>query len=151
MKAIEKYEDEISGKVFDTAEKAIVSEKENGGINKLFSFWKRRPEDKHCKFVNGDGCYQRTEGDVLQFKEALLKALKDYEPWITKQYDSDGGLRIEHLGGGFIIGRYLCDGNSELYHYYCLLSCICPKCFREWGQQYYANNCKCNETPKELR
>lgn len=150
MKEIQKYKDEISGKVFDTAQEAIESEKKNGGIKKLFSFWAELPEDDCCKFANGGWCYQRTEEEVLRYKEALLKALKDYEPWITSQYDEDGGLQLVHLGAGYIIGRYLSDGNKELYSLYCTLSNICPKCFREWGQGCYAKNCTCNVLPREL-
>lgn len=150
MKMINKYVDEISGKVFDTPEKAIESEKKNGGIKKLFAFWKEPPKDKTCKFANGSWCYQRSEGDLLKFKESLLKAITDYEPWIASQYESDGGLQLVHLGGGFIIGRYLNDGHSELYSQYCELSCICPKCFRQWGQPYYAIHCDCDATPNPL-
>lgn len=150
MKTINKYVDEISGREFATAEEAIKSEKKNGGIKKLFSFWRELPEDEHCKFANGGWCYQRSEEDVTRFKAALLKAIKGYEPWITSQYESDGGLRMDHLGGGYIIGRYLQDGHSELYGKYCILSDICPKCFRQWGQPYHANNCTCQEKAKEL-
>jgi hypothetical protein len=150
MKESTKYVDEISGKEFATREAAIKSEKKNGGIKKLFAFWKPVPKDDKCQFVNGEWCYQRTEGDYLNFKDALIKAIKDYEPYIAGQYESDGGLQRDHLGTGYIIGRYLCDGGSELYSKYCTLSEICPKCFRQWGQPYYAINCDCNTEPKSL-
>ena len=45
MKTINKYVDEISGKEFAKIEDAIASEKKNGGIKKLFAFWKEVPED----------------------------------------------------------------------------------------------------------
>ncbi|MCK5016323.1 MAG: hypothetical protein KAS32_04550 [Candidatus Peribacteraceae bacterium] len=150
MKTIEKYVDEISGREFKTVEEAIKSEKKNGGIKKLFSFWVPAPKDEHCSFANGGWCYQRADHEVLKLTDALLKAIKDYEPWIAGQYESDGGIQRDHLGPGYIIGRYLQDGGSELYSKYCILSEICPKCFRQWGQLYHASHCTCDSEPKPL-
>ena len=150
MKTINKYVDEISGKEFAKIEDAIASEKKNGGIKKLFAFWKEVPEDKHCEFANGRWCYQRTGGEYLLFIEAFIKAVKDYEPWIAGQYKSEGGFKKEHVGSGYMIGRYLGDGNSELCRQYHIISNICPKCFRQWGQPYHAAHCNCCEIPKEF-
>ncbi|MBU2052549.1 hypothetical protein KKH13_05070 [Patescibacteria group bacterium] len=150
MKIIEKYVDEISGKEFSRESDAIKSEKKNGGIKKLFSFWKYPPKDGTCKFANGGWCYQRTDVEFIRLVDSLIKAVKDYEPWIAKQYEKNGGLQREHIGSGYMIGRYLDDGHSELYSWYGLISNICPKCFREWGQPYYANNCSHLEKPREV-
>jgi len=147
MKRVNKYLDEISGREFKTQEEAIKSEKKHGGIKKLFSFWKE-PKDNTCDFANGKWCYQRTEAEYHQLIEALVKGVKKYEPWIAKHYEKDGGLSKKHIGGGYIIGRFLNDGNSELYHHYGILSNICPKCFREYGQMFWAINCFCNGTVK---
>ncbi len=150
MKTIKKYIDEISGREFAKVEDAIKSEKKNGGIKKLFAFWRYPPKDKDCFFANGKWCYQRTDHEYLKFVDALIKAIKDYEPWIAGQYECDGGLQRVHMGGGYIIGRYLSDGDSELYHHYGIVSNICPKCYREWGQPYHANNCSCDKKPREI-
>ncbi len=150
MKTINKYVDEISGKEFAIKEDAIASEKKNGGIAKLFAFWKYHPKDENCEFANGGWCCQRTNQEYLKFVDALIKATIDYEPWIAEQYDSDGGLQRKHIGSGYLIGRYLCDGDSELYSKYNIMSNICPKCFREWGQPYYATNCTCDSKPRTL-
>ncbi len=150
MKTIEKYVDELSGREFKTQKEAIKSELKNGGIKKLFSFWKYPLKDKGCEFENGGWCYQRKDHEYLKFVDSLIKAIKDYEPWIAKQYKEHGGLKREHIGSGYMIGRYLGDGSSELYKQYGTISNICPKCFREWGQPYYANNCKHNVKPKVL-
>lgn len=150
MKEITKYKDEISNRIFDTAEKAIASEKKNGGIKRLFAFWIEPPRDDTCQFANGGWCYQRTEEDVQKFKDALVKAIRTYEPWIASQYDEDGGFQEAHIGAGYLIGRYLSDGQKELYSQYCTLSCICSKCFREWGQQYHATHCRCSAVPNPL-
>mgnify|MGYP000867998544 CR=1 FL=1 len=151
MKTISKYIDEISGKEFKTADEAITSEKKSSGIEKIFSFWNKHPESKGCDFENGGWAYQRTEEDFLKLKDAIIEAVKSYEPWIYKQYEKSGGLTREHLGSGYIIGRFLDDGNAgEIYKYYRILSNVCPVCFREHGQPYYANNCKHNLEVKEF-
>lgn len=142
MKTIQKYVDELSGREFANRKDAIKSEKKNGGIKKLFSFWKKPPKDKSCEFANGGWCYKRTDVEYLLLQDALIKAVNDYEPYIAKQYEKVGGLQRKHLGSGYMIGRYLNDGDSELYGWYCALSNVCQKCFREWGQPYYANHCK---------
>src|ERR1035437_7860808 len=118
MKVINKYIDEISKREFKTQKEAIASEVKNGGIKKLFSFWKKQPEDEGCRFSNGSWAYQRKESDFILLKESLLKAIVEYEPWIAKQYDEHGGLTMEHIFAGSFIGRYLSDGNSELYEWY---------------------------------
>lgn len=150
MKTINKYQDEISKRIFDTPEEAIASEEKNRGIEHLFSFWIEAPRDDNCKFANGGYCYQRTAEDINNFKIALLLAIKTYEPWIASQYETDGGIQEDHLGSGYIIGRYLNDGNSELYSHYGILSCICSKCYRQWGQPYHANHCRCSAVPEPL-
>lgn len=151
MKIIQKYIDEISGKEFATHEEAAKSEKKNGGIKKLFSFWEKVPKDNYCRFTNGGWCYQRTEKSYYKLVGKLVGGVRDYEPYIAKQYESEGGLQQHHMQGGFLIGRYLCDGNSELNQYYLILSNICCKCFREWGQPYYAMRCECTTRPKAIR
>lgn len=148
MKVVERYIDEISGREFKKREDAIKSEKKNGGIKKLFSFWRKHKDDGNCRFANGEWCYQRSDVDYLRFVDALIKAVNDYEPWIAEKYEEYGGLKREHIGGGYIIGRFLDDGSSELYDYYCLVSNICKVCYREWGQPYYANNCNHNAKPR---
>ncbi len=144
-KAVEylKKLDEISGREFAKIEDAIASEKKHGGIKNLFGFWKKVD-------VTGSGCYQRTEGEYLIFVEAFVKAINQYEPWIASQYESASGFKKEHVGSGYMIGRYLSDGNSELYHHYHIISNICSKCFRQWDQPYHAAHCSCNAEPKEF-
>lgn len=146
MKVIDRFLDEISGREFKTREEAIKSEKKNGGIKKLFSFWKPHG-DFNC---DNSRCFQRTDTDYLRLQDALVKAVIDYEPWIAKHYEKDGGLQRKHMVGGYIIGRFLSDGGSELYEWYCYLSNTCPTCYREFNQPYGANHCSHTIPPKEL-
>lgn len=141
MKTVTIYVDEISNRRFDKEEDAIASEKNNGSINKMFSFWKKHHKDEGCNFAKGGWAYQRKESDYVKLKETICEAVKMYEPWIYKQYEKDGGLKPEHCGSDYMIGRYLSDGNSEIYEWYIILSNVCQKCFREHGQMYHANHC----------
>lgn len=142
MKTINKFVDEISGREFETVEEAIKSEKKNGGIQKLFSFWKEHK-------VEWRETFQRTDVEYLRLKDALVKAITEYEPWIAKHYEKNGGLRREHIGGGYIIGRFLDDGDSELYKWYCIMSNVCPTCFLEHEQQYNTNHCEHSQKPNK--
>jgi len=137
MRTVERFLDEISGKEFKTQSEAIESEKCHGGIKKLFGFWKKAG-DFNC---DNSRCFQRTDIDYLRLQDALIKAVKEYEPWIAKHYEEHGGLTREHMKGGYIIGRFLDDGSDDLYPWYCILSNICPVCFREFNQPYGANHC----------
>lgn len=150
MKVISKYIDEISDREFAKKIDAIKSEKKNGAIKKIFSFWKEPKDDGTCNFANGEYCYQRTREQFEKLRDTLIDAINLYEPWIAKQYEKHGGLKREHMGSGYLIGRYLDDSGSELYRQYGVLSNICPKCYREWGQQYFANNCNHREIPKTI-
>ena len=100
MLVINRYLDEISKREFKTEKEAIASEIKNGGIKKLFSFWKAEPKDDTCSFANGGWAYQRKESDYVLLREAILKGIKEYEPWIAKQYAEHGGLKIDHIKGG---------------------------------------------------
>jgi len=137
VKVVEYFLDEISNKTFKTKEEAIKSEKKNGGIKKLFGFWKKAG-DFNC---DNSRCFQRSDVDYLRLQDALVKAVTEYEPWIAKHYEKHGGISREHMQSGFIIGRFLDDGGSELYHWYCILSNVCKTCFREFNQPYGANHC----------
>jgi hypothetical protein len=140
VKTVERFVDEISGKDFKTQKEAISSEIRHGGIKKLFDFWKPAGDFK----CDNDRCFQRSDVDYLRLQDALVKAVVHYEPWIDKHYKKEGGMSRKYMQGGFIIGRFLSDGNSDLYKWYCVLSNICTKCFREFNQPYGANHCTHN-------
>jgi len=116
-------------------------------ILKLFSFWKEAKNEKdNYNFENGGYCFQRTKEEYNQLGDTLFSAIQQYEKWICKQYKDKGGLKREYINGQSFVGRYLGDGDSELNTYWCILGRICPKCFREYGQAYYAINCCCDDT-----
>jgi len=152
MKEIKKYINEITGRMFNSIKEALKAEEKSREIKELFSFWENVPKDNDCEFANGLWCYQRTNEDYFRLKISLVKAIKKHEPWIAKQYDDPkiGGLNEAHAGS-YMIGRYLDDGDSELYYYHYLIDRICPICLREWGQPYYAMHCSHDKKSKQIR
>jgi len=81
--------------------------------------------DKNCKFANGGWSMQRSKKWLADYKDRITEAvgIKDYPP--------------------FSYGWFRCldDSGDMLYGVACRVLNICPKCYLEWGQPYYANNC----------
>lgn len=81
--------------------------------------------DDHCAFANGGWTVQRDKDWLDRYIDRINIAVGD----IGAPPQSYGWYRC--LG----------DGGSMLYGPACRILNICPKCYREWGQAYYANNC----------
>lgn len=153
MKAITKYKDEASGKEFDTAKKAQQSEDKHIAIAKLFAWVPdmgkvtRTTKDGSCDFENGYWCVQWSKEERDRLIEDIYKAIKKWEKWIVDGWDAEkhGRFSTEHIYN-YYIGRCLSDGSSPIYKYYGILTEICPKCFRGYGQPYFAYNCHCDGT-----
>jgi len=137
MKKITKFKSD-DGEEFDSkkeceAHEALISEADH-----IFRDWPV-PVDKGCGFSNGDGyisldknMYERTRNEFL---DLVLKAFPKWGDMkkvveITRKMDSNWG----------IIGRYLGDSDTPLYHYWCQFMDVDTKALRLWGQGYYAHN-----------
>lgn len=141
MKAVHKYMDELSGREFDTPIKALMSEKRSKDIRDTFAFYDP-VKDVGCEFANGGWCVQRTEEFYNKLVDALIEMVLKYEPWVAEQmFINASGISRATVSGQSILGRYLDDGKSDLYHWYHVQSNICPVCFKEYGQTYYALHC----------
>lgn len=152
MKVITKFVNTYTGEEFTNREKCLISINKSKEIKTLFTFWKKVGDEKgNCNFSNGHYCYQRTKEEYDQLVDIFFIAMKKYEKWICNQYDEQGGLKREYINGLSFVGRYLSDNYSELLDYWNILGCICPKCYREYGQSYYSINCTCNnEIPTKI-
>ena len=121
MKTITKYEDEISGFVFDSEEKALDSEKISVEVQRAFEWVPqfeertRTSSDTTCSFSNG--------------------------MWSVK-WNKDG---FEKISKDIAIGHRIVP-RAYLIHWTGLMNCICPKCFRVYGQPYFAINCECENS-----
>ena len=150
MKTAIRYVDEVSGKEFKSLQEAQKSESRHSAIKNIFSFWKFVPKDKDCSFGNGNWCHQRTETEYFRLIDGIIEAVNKHEKWIAKDYAKHGGLKREYVMGGTFLGRYLNDSHSPIDRWFAIQMCICPKCYREWGQPYFAINCKHDIQPKAL-
>lgn len=154
MKTEAVYIDEISKKRFSSEAKALKSEYSSKAIKEMFSWIvdaekaTRLPSEKgdSCKFANGGWSVQRDAIFRQKLILCILQAVKKHEPWIAKQFEKDGGLKPEYISGFSGLSRYLGDGESFLCYWDSLLACICKKCYRQYGQPYYAINCHCDGT-----
>lgn len=154
MKSVTQFKDEVTGTLFDSAKKAIASEKKHLGIRKMFSWiddaeklTRKKSEKDTCGFGNGSWCVQRNKEFSDHLVNTLTEAVYLYEPWVWKEYRKHGGLKPEFVYGMSLLGRYL--ESSPLSKYLSITSCLCQKCYRQYGQPYYAINCKCNGTSGE--
>lgn len=86
-----------------------------------------RPEIKHGKFI------QRDKKWLNLYKEKIKEIVAYYHPNYEKEY------------GAFSYGWYRCldDSGSMFYGYALRVQCVCPKCYKEYDQPHFANNCKC--------
>ena len=89
-------------------------------------------EDDSCRFVNGGWNVQRDQDWLERYTDRIVECIGD----------------LGHKIKSYAWFRTLDDGGHVFYGRACRILNICPKCYREWGQQYYANNCNCIDKPK---
>ena len=150
VEAITKYKDTVSGRVFDTLKEAQDSENKANFIKEKVAFWSHT-EEESVDFWNGGWCYQRTKEEYERLQDVIIECLEFCDPWIVEKYEKHGGLKREHVHGSCILGRYVSDGNSLVEPLVRLTYRICQKCYRQWGQSYYAINCNCSAKPRDLK
>ena len=82
-------------------------------------------EDDGTNFVNGDWCIQRSAKWLEMYKTFIEVEIGDigHTPWTY---------------GWF---RVLDDGGHQMYGQACRALQVCPICYKEWGQSWFANNC----------
>ena len=86
-------------------------------------------EDSIEKWDKGREISAFLNGDLfIQQDPIIIESLKQQ---LIQHNDPDVGVGI--------LGRYLNDGNSILYSYWCRLS-NCDEQYREWGQGYFRIN-----------
>ena len=145
MKTVQKFINEATGEEFTDQKACETAEARSSSIKKIFSFWGEVRDPKNsCDFSNGKYCYQRAAYDRLMLAGAILTAIKLHVPALVKKYTDIGGLKLEHVSQDTYMGRYLSETNSEIYRYLYTHGCICHNCYRQYGQLYYAINCKCD-------
>ena len=139
---INKFKDEASGKLFDKEEDACASEYKYIDIRHAFNFYDE-VEDCTCSFSNGAYCVQRDEDVYNRLLDTLIKCIRQYHPALAANYLKEvGTFERDDVKGHSFVGRWLSDNSDPLYKWWYVQCNICPVCFREYGQPYYALNCK---------
>jgi hypothetical protein len=103
-------------------ERHVLVEKE------LQKFRLEFPKEESIDFANGEWPIQRSEQWLEHYKDTAAKLVQiynnnNYTPWSYAWF------------------RCLDDGESMFYGVAVRALCVCPICFKEWGQQYHANQC----------
>lgn len=145
MKTVTRYVNEVTGEEFNSKNEASKAEKKSLAINKMFEFVPV-VKDRGCDFANGGYCITRSKAYYERLRTTIGKAVKRYERGIHKDLKKNK----EYVFPFNILGRYLNDYGSDIDKWYTIFQDICPKCYREWGQGYYALNCPCTGKPAEM-
>jgi hypothetical protein len=138
MIKIEKYV--VAGKEFTDKDKAEKYEKMALDIKQNFIFYVEH-KDKTCDFANGEYAIQRDKEFYNKFLDTLNLMINKYEKWIVNNCVKNGQVWEKEFIKGYVCMRCLDDNDSYLYRYGIILLNICPVCFREYGQMYYALHC----------
>jgi len=142
MKTITKYVNEHTGDEYTSAKECELSEKQSMTAKEMFSFVKI-VKDSGCKFANGEYCIQRSSEYYNQLRDTIVLGIKKFDPRIARKFTEKNkdGLEVAVNFPFGIICRYLGDGASIVQDYFLIYQNICPKCYREWGQGYFALHC----------
>lgn len=133
MEQVQRFKCELCGTEFQKKAAAVSCEKICLQINDFK--YKYKIEKRSCNFTNGGGYVQRDIRWWNEIRKEFLGLIKSLHPQIYKE----SKVNVQNITG--FVGRYLNDSNSKLYGIWAFLYCICPKCYKEWGQPYYARHC----------
>lgn len=143
---VESYKDCVSGKIFDNKYDAIESELKSADIEHTFESFYGTMYFNDTNFVNGNYCIQRNELFYIHLLKTIVSMVHKHEPHIIEWYSNKGALfTIESVSGQTYVGRLLSEKRSQVSKWYSVQMCICPTCYREYGQPYYALNCEHND------
>ena len=142
MKKVERFVNEISKEEYSTKKEAIISENKSRDIQEAFSFYY---ENKiQVKDGNDEIGVQRDEEFYYKLIDTLIEMVKKYESWILESNYAKTGFLREKVQGYSFLGRFLDDSQSSMYHWWQIQGNICSKCYKEYGQMYFALQC-CKE------
>lgn len=115
------------GQVFES-EEIYLKHLNTHAIIKKFN--KKFPTEKDPKlqFVNGDWSIQRSKDWLDEYKREVVSIVR--------------GLSINYEPFTYAWFRTLDDGGSPFYSLAMRVLHVCTQCYQEWGQPYFANNCK---------
>lgn len=149
MKTKTVYVDEITGQEFESEFSAIMSERVNKDIKDSFAFWTKN-EDMSCGFSNGKYAVLWNKEVYDKLINIFNSLLMSYEPNVYKE--AMGKLEnTNELIDSYYVNRVLDDTGSYLNGYLYRIKCVCPNCFREYGQLYYKLHCTCSDSIETIK
>lgn len=123
---------EFCGDLFEDDKEYKNHYKEHLSIEKINEKYPK-VEEINCEFSNGKFSVQRSKEFIDGYADMLKKAVVETCTGRTKKELEESSPY------SYYFGRVLDDWNSVFSSY--RLHCFCQKCFKEWGQPYYANKC----------
>ena len=90
-------------------------------------------KDNLCKFANGGWSVQRSKEWLDKYKAEIIKLIPTCDDTLFS----------------YSWWRYLSDSHNPYYTIAWRILKVCPKCYREWGQPFYAINCTHTDKVKE--
>lgn len=156
MKTIEVFINEVTKLRFDSSSDAERSEKFSKDIANTFLFWvpfEQCPRNSIMHQGIKAFFIARDESEYNKFVHAFVYVISKYKAEFdidikvfAEKLESFSTLREMH---SFItnscFGRLLNESHDSfgLKHWWTVLCRICPCCYREWDQMYYAIHCCC--------
>jgi hypothetical protein len=117
------------GSEWKTEESAVNHEIFLDKIEMVESIIPKKPDTTN--FTNGHGYIQHSKDSIKKARNMLVELADEYVGSFMSTYDLKS----------YAFGRYLNDGNYNLYDLYNrIVSCIDDNTWREYGQTYFANN-----------
>ena len=141
VEIIQQYKDGVSGRIFENEYDSIKSELKSTDIENAFDFVQVIPGFNTTDFVNGQFCIQHDATFYHRLLDMIISMALKYHPSLNSAQ-----LTREYIKGHSYFGRYLSESESQLYKWFSVQMCICPVCYREYGQPYYALNCEHNDS-----
>ncbi len=134
----------VDGKIFSTITKAVIYEQALEDQNKILSILNPVPDG--TDFLNGCSFVQQEANAVRQARHDLLTLFSKFidHKWILQTRDN---LETHPSWVAWLIDEYDEYPFKQAWHRLC---CIDSQ-FREWGQQYFANNPEKSEALKNKK
>lgn len=134
MKTITKFQ-AIDGVEFYTDSECLNYERLICAVENIMGELEQPPDDKDCKFANGDGFIQHDKVTLSRVRIDLLKEIKKHidHKWVQQSIDDES---IHPSWVARLISDYNIRPLSNAWYRF---QCIDVR-GREWGQPYFANN-----------
>lgn len=120
------------GKLFETKNQAAAHSCKLINLAAIDALLKPKPDT--TKFANGAGYVQQDSLKVQMYKREIMLMATHLTPKMAEWALNPIAVHPQSM-----VGRYLSDGDSDLYKAWHRVMCMDEQ-YREWGQPYFAMN-----------